>query len=255
LLAFNDLKTNVKKAGEDAKTCIDSLVKEGSQLVESQKQKGNTVTMKHQKAMTQSYQSILADINGLAFKAGEVSAALEGALGKYGGMGGSVSAADREKIMKEVETSADAAAEALPQIYAMYEKCHPMVEDTKGALSFYQTISETASAQSCDGKVIGPAFMVNGGADAAASCAKKCTDTVAPTQCVGFQLYTGLVSGVGESVCMLFSEISGVALYSKKGCPTTAPKEGKCYVPKVDIDAHELAVKGNTNALDYCFHE
>jgi len=251
VLAFTDLKTGVKEMGDKAKECIDNLVKSGSSLVSSQKQKGNTITMKHQKAMTGSYQSILADINALPFESAKVSAKLENALGSYSGLAGDAKASDTEAKMKEVELASDAAAAALPQITKMFEQCHPNVEsDGKTALSFYTTISQTASSQVCDGKVMTPVQAV---ADSDA-CAKLCTETTAPTQCVGFQFYAGLTDAQ-TSTCLMFSEISGVALYSKADCPTTAPLDAKCYVPKVDIAAHELAVKDETLALDYCFHE
>jgi len=250
ILAFTDLKTGVKEMGDKAKKCIDTLVKSGSALVSTQKAKGNTVTMKHQKEMTGAYQSILADINALSFDSAKVSATLETALGEYSGLPGDAKASDVEAKMTAVELASDAAAAALPQITEMYEQCHPKVNGTAADFDFYTPISETATAQTCDGKFISPAVELGSQEE----CAKLCTETVAPTQCVGFQFYTGLVDGAA-SVCMMFSEISGVTLYGKEGCPTTAPLEGKCFVPKVDIAAHELAVKDETVALDYCFNE
>lgn len=250
VVAFNDLKTGVKSVGEQAKQCIDTLVKGGSALVNGQEQKGNTISMKHQKAMTGSYQSILADLNALPFESEKVSASLEGALGAYSSLAAGSNAAETELKMTEVELAADAAAAALPQVTAVYESCHPNITSDGNALSFYTTISETASAQTCDGKAVSPVVHVQ----SAEHCAKLCAETLAPTACVGFQFYSGLVAG-SEPVCMMFSEISGVALYSKADCPTNAPLEGKCYVPKTEISAHQLAVKADTVALDYCFHE
>lgn len=253
ILAFTDLKTGVKEMGDKAKSCIDTLVKSGSSLVTSQKQKGNTISMKHQKEMTGAYQSILAEINALSFDSAKVAATLETALGSYSGLPGDSKASDTEAKMKEVELASDAAAAALPQITEMYEQCHPNITSDGSALSFYTAISETAVSQTCDGKAIAPTVMV-GGSDPADACAKLCSETVAPTQCVGFQLYSGLVDGA-DSVCMMFSEIHGVALYSKADCPTDAALDGKCYVPKTDLAAHELEVKDDTVALNYCFHD
>jgi len=58
--------------------------------------------------------------------------------------------------------------------------------------------------------------------------------------------------GLDGSICVMFSEISGVALYTKEGCEGEA-MTGQCYVPKAAISSHELAVKSETLALDYCF--
>lgn len=253
ILAFGDLKTGVKTVGDDAKMCIDNLVKSGSELVTTQKQKGNTITMKHQKAMTGSYQSILADINALPFHHEEVAANLDLALGEYSGLAGDAKASLQEEKMKAVELASDAAAAALPQITAAYETCHPNITSDGSALSYYTMISDTATSQTCDGKIITPVNQVGGSQEPAELCAKLCSETLAPTQCVGFQLYQGLTDA--GAVCMMFSEIHGVALYAKEGCPTTAPLDGKCYVPSADISAHQLAVKDETLALDYCFHE
>jgi len=250
ILAFTDLKTGVKEIGDKAKECIDNLVKSGSSLVNSQKEKGNTISMKHQKAMTESYQAILADINALPFESAKVSAKLENAMGAYSGLAADAQAADSEAKMKAVELASDEAVAALPQITSMFEQCHPNIESDGTALSFYTPISQTASSQACDGKIMTPVTAVKD-SDA---CAKLCTETTAPTQCVGFQFYQGLTQAQ-TSTCVMFSDISGVALYSKADCPTTAPLDAKCYVPKADISAHELAVKDETLALDYCFHQ
>jgi len=249
VLSFTALKGDVASMGTAAKDCIDTLVKSGSKLVNSQEQKGNTIVQKHQKAMTLSYQTILADMNALSFESAKVSAKLETALGEYSGLGDATNAAELEAKMEEVEMASDAAAAALPQITGVYEQCHPNITSDGTAMSFYTTISETASAHSCDGKIISPTVQVSSGEE----CAKLCSETTAPTMCVGFQLYSGLEGA--DKVCLMFSEIAGVALYSKADCPSEASMDGKCYVPKVDIAAHELAVKDETVALDYCFPE
>lgn len=328
---FNDRKSGLAELGDATKVCVDNLVKAGSKLVETQKQKGNTVSMPHQKALTESYQSIVADLNALPFEAAKVSAELETALGTYSGMGSGAKESDVEKAMKSVELTFDAAEAAAPKLKAVYEQCHPNVTTVEGAVSYYTAINDETSAQSCAGKFIGTASIVSG-EKPEDTCASLCSDTLAPEQCVGFQVYKGLLEapyakptwvkvadygGVGEcsgmarysvgdkhaeidftgwgytvrfgcrgwwqsardigihndktgicecstvaeqvdkagEVCMLFSEITGVTQYNKPECPTTAPLEAKCYVPKTDLKAHLLHTKSETVSLPYCFNE
>lgn len=325
---FTETKTVVGELGTATKTCIDNLVKAGSKLVETQKQKGNTVSMKHQKALTQGYQDITADLNALPFEAAKLASDLETALGAYSGLGDSAKEADVEKSMAGVELAADAVAQGSPKLAQVFEKCHPNITATGAAIGFYTSINEATSAQSCDGKFVGTPFVVSG-TNPADACAQKCQNTLAPEQCVGFQVYkgilpepysgpvwrkvgnygemmgepcgglfrflsadgnsyseydfTGIVPGVrvtcrpfgpfpgdgghcecadgvaqvkeaGE-ICMLFSEIAGVTLYNKPDCPTTAPLEGKCYVPKTELSAHQLHTKAETVSLPYCFSD
>lgn len=320
---FTGLKTSVSELGEATKTCIDDLVKSGSKLVETQKQKGNTISMKHQKAFTQGYQDTIADLNALPFEAAKLAAELETALGTYSGLGANAKEAEVEKSMAAVELASEAIENAVPKLSQVFSECHPNITATGDAIGFYTSISEETSAQSCDGKFIGTPFIVSG-TDPVDSCAQKCQNTMAPEQCVGFQVYKGLfseykgptwrkvaddehiglcfepgamryidpngnyfemehpgfvfycgpqsqpmpnvvpggqcectdalsqVKEAGE-LCMLFSEIAGVTQYNKPDCPTTAPLEAKCYVPKTDLSAHQLHTKADTVSLPYCF--
>jgi len=242
VVAFNELKNGVSKMTEDVSSCAKALVSAGSKLVTTQKQKGNTISMKHQAAMTQSYQALIADVNALPFDGKKVAAALEKSLGTYAGVSsGTGKASDTEAAMNAVEAASDAASAALPALVKVYETCAPDVEATDADLSTYKTIE---GSQTCDGKIITPVHEV---ADVNA-CAKLCTETLAPTQCVGFQHYFGLAQG---GTCLMFSEITGIAVYTKEGCGNGMG--ATCYVPKVDFAAHELAVKSDTLILDYCF--
>lgn len=252
---FATLASDLQGTYERAKLCSDDVLHFGQEMADAAGKNGNQIGMAHQQDMITSQKQFDAMLKGLPFDSLEVAGELKQALGDYQGAhakGVALSAATSESLRTKLTQAVEAAEKALPPVAAIADKCQPMLDASlgsmpmgsePGAAQFYKSASGDLSA-SCAGEAILPVTLVMG----EDTCAEVCRSTVAPTKCVGYQVYSSSENAFVS--CHMFSKVTALTKYSVEGCSNGV--DGMCSVP-VNDETTFGNINKDAHTIDTCF--